>query len=110
MPPCSELPEPLEKDHARRSLDQREMGERLREVPQMPPCRRVVFLGNGKNPVPQARVAMQQEFEVSGQQRRAVERNRLIVLAQHASITDTMSEDVRPDLVRRCSRHVAAIL
>jgi len=35
----------LEKDHAGRSLDQREVGERLREVPQLAPCLRVVFLG-----------------------------------------------------------------
>src|SRR5215471_7725636 len=61
------------------------------------------LLGNGKNRVPQALVVMRKEFEVSGQQRRGVERIRLIVLAQHASITDTMSEDVRPDLVRRCT-------
>src|SRR6516164_8523388 len=45
---------------------------------------------------------MREEFEASGQQRRGVERIRLIVLAQHASITDAMSEDVRPNLVRRC--------
>src|SRR5215467_11516008 len=61
------------------------------------------LLGDGKNRVPQALVVMRKEFEVSGQQRRGVERIRLIVLAQHASITDTMSEDVRPDLVRGCT-------
>jgi hypothetical protein len=36
MHPWSELREPLGDDHARRRFDQREMGERLREVPQVP--------------------------------------------------------------------------
>src|SRR5262249_25347786 len=145
------------------------MGERLREVPQMPPCRRVVFLGieaerrgdpqqpfhqvmgslhlshnherrqeperadhersllagesvvglvgavtedeavlcqslgDGKNGVPQALVIMRKELEAPGQQRRRVERIRLVVLAQYAPVTYAVSEDILLDLVRRCA-------
>jgi hypothetical protein len=67
------------------------------------------LLGDGKNGVPQALVVMRKEFEAPRQQRRGVERVRLVVLAQHALVADAMSDDVRLDLVRRCApfrRHI----
>src|SRR5215472_10261670 len=46
---------------------------------------------------------MREEVEATCQQRRGVECVRLVVLAQHAPLADSVSEDLLPDLVRRCA-------
>src|SRR5215831_12976206 len=43
--PWSEVCEQLGDDYVRRGLDQREVGKRLRKVPQVPPCLWVELLG-----------------------------------------------------------------
>src|SRR5215467_11523304 len=58
---------------------------------------------------------MCKELEAPRQQCRGVERVRLIVLAQHAAVTNAVREDVGPDLVRsrapcRCLLRVASNL
>src|SRR5205823_4033954 len=66
------------------------------------------LLGDGENGVPQALVVMRKEFEAPRQQRRSVERIRLVVLAQHAPIADAV---VRTSawISSAVARHVAAI-
>src|SRR5215468_94706 len=46
---------------------------------------------------------MREEVEAPCQQRRGVECVRLVVLTQHAPLADAVSEDLLPDLVRRCA-------
>src|SRR5215468_11282748 len=59
--------------------------------------------GDSENGAFQAFVVMRQKSEACCQQCRSVERVRPVMLAQHAPVTDTVSEDVRLDLVRRPS-------